>query len=539
MQAPSKPPPVTMRPLVGVVFLGAVPPPQTSKEPPAPPASTPEGEPPVARVSMNDASDFAGHKPTTETDETRKDAARLALLDCTGDEAERAQRERAYAAARTKVFRSQQRETDTQFSAPPVPAAEIALRARSKSIDALMALARGSKGGPTTTTTATATAAGSDTKREASKADVASKERSSEAAPDARIAAMLLDSPPGALRPEIALLLDKTAAGVSSSSSSSKTNPTPRTTATSPPAGAAVEATTGTSSSTTSATTTRQGLTVCDRLGMQGATASDHGHLGGLLAGKIGSNRFQAQYAVDGRAKCRHVKCGKHIACGELRIGKIPPSVKTGHSARTHWYHVACIFRSFRCVCRGTKTITSTDDVENFDRLLEFDRDKLRAYVHASNAGVALSVPVRGGPGESARNAAEGSEVSISAAGETERDTESSPPSAETTADAPSDSAQDGDDDRASSSARGAPQKRAAACGASGKRRRQRLAGVETDELEGIVGLAMLGSNKGTNSKASADDESGGSRRTAPSDDDADDGPPSKKNRDGDEPVTS
>lgn len=43
-------------------------------------------------------------------------------------------------------------------------------------------------------------------------------------------------------------------------------------------------------------------LTVCEQLG-RSTSAQDHGHLGGLLAGKIGSNRFVAQYAVDGRAK--------------------------------------------------------------------------------------------------------------------------------------------------------------------------------------------------------------------------------------------
>lgn len=72
-------------------------------------------------------------------------------------------------------------------------------------------------------------------------------------------------------------------------------------------------------------------------------TARDHGHMGGLLAGKIGSNKFvvrtattsdlrrhppQADYAVDGRSKCRLVGCKQPIAQNALRLGKIPPALK-------------------------------------------------------------------------------------------------------------------------------------------------------------------------------------------------------------------
>ena len=92
---------------------------------------------------------------------------------------------------------------------------------------------------------------------------------------------------------------------------------------------------------------------VCAQLGLT-TTAKDHGHVGGLLAGKIGKNKFggelpvgalsarhhclrcsrrvralsQADYALDSRSKCRYSKCASFIAQGALRIGKIPPSIK-------------------------------------------------------------------------------------------------------------------------------------------------------------------------------------------------------------------
>ncbi|KAJ8611384.1 hypothetical protein CTAYLR_006500 [Chrysophaeum taylorii] len=148
-------------------------------------------------------------------------------------------------------------------------------------------------------------------------------------------------------------------------------------------------------------------LTVAQQLGFQ-TSAKDHGHLGGLLAGKVGSNKFvvstppwntgdggaQAQYAIDSRAKCRHVKCNNYILAHDLRIGKIPPSIKSvefwrlldaacrnGHSSRTHWYHVACIFQSFKLVCKGTKTITEVKDIEGFDALRVLDQAQIRYLI--------------------------------------------------------------------------------------------------------------------------------------------------------------
>jgi len=59
-----------------------------------------------------------------------------------------------------------------------------------------------------------------------------------------------------------------------------------------------------------------------------GSTPREHGHLGGMLAGKIGSNRFVVDYAVDSRAKCRDANCKKRIPQGMLRVGKIPPAFK-------------------------------------------------------------------------------------------------------------------------------------------------------------------------------------------------------------------
>ena len=113
------------------------------------------------------------------------------------------------------------------------------------------------------------------------------------------------------------------------------------------------------------------------------AAAQGHGHVGGLLAGKLGSNKFVAEYAIDSRAKCRDAKCATFIAQGDLRIGKIPPSLNSVHG-RTHWYHLPCIFRSFTRACRGTKTISSVDDVANFAFLKPEDQYRIQVAVQLS-----------------------------------------------------------------------------------------------------------------------------------------------------------
>lgn len=140
---------------------------------------------------------------------------------------------------------------------------------------------------------------------------------------------------------------------------------------------------------------------VCEQLGFT-TTAKHHGHVGGLLAGKIGSNKFVADYAVDGRSKCRYGKCvfapqQKYIKQSELRIGKIPPALKTGHSSRTHWFHLPCIFRSFKRSCKGTKTITCIEDIENFESLRRHDQDNIRSWIGRGSSSSGMPLPPLGG----------------------------------------------------------------------------------------------------------------------------------------------
>ena len=95
-------------------------------------------------------------------------------------------------------------------------------------------------------------------------------------------------------------------------------------------------------------------------------------------------DRFKADYSVDSRSRCRDTHCRLVLAEKELRVGKIPPALKSGHHTRTSWYHPHCIFASFGRTMQSTKTITSTADIEDFAQLRPEDQSLLAQYVERS-----------------------------------------------------------------------------------------------------------------------------------------------------------
>ena len=113
-------------------------------------------------------------------------------------------------------------------------------------------------------------------------------------------------------------------------------------------------------------------------------TQDDYGRCGGMLSGRLGPNKFCVDYERQIRSKCKRLRCKRSFNDGELRVGKIPPRARKDVPARrVHWYHPACIFKSFERASKKTKTIDTVEDMEGFAELKEADKADLTSRVAA------------------------------------------------------------------------------------------------------------------------------------------------------------
>jgi len=118
--------------------------------------------------------------------------------------------------------------------------------------------------------------------------------------------------------------------------------------------------------------------------GGPGQSQDDYGRCGGMLSGRLGPNKFCVDYERQIRSKCKRLRCKRSFNDGELRVGKIPPRARKDVPARrVHWYHPACIFKSFERASKKTKTIDDTEDMEGFSELKDADKADLTSRVAA------------------------------------------------------------------------------------------------------------------------------------------------------------
>ena len=76
-----------------------------------------------------------------------------------------------------------------------------------------------------------------------------------------------------------------------------------------------------------------------------------------------------------------------------MRVSKIPPRARKDVPARrVHWYHPACIFKSFERASKKTKTIDGCQDVEGFGDLHPQDQRDLGAKIESWAARKAVSL---------------------------------------------------------------------------------------------------------------------------------------------------
>ncbi|MEO2160790.1 MAG: endonuclease/exonuclease/phosphatase family protein, partial [bacterium] len=98
-------------------------------------------------------------------------------------------------------------------------------------------------------------------------------------------------------------------------------------------------------------------------------------------------NKFQVDYSKKGTAKCK--KCSKLITKGKLRIGKSVP-FKVGNIFQ--YFHIDCVFESFRKARQVANVITSTSEIDGFELITNEEKTRITTLIHEANATTAKLV---------------------------------------------------------------------------------------------------------------------------------------------------
>lgn len=92
------------------------------------------------------------------------------------------------------------------------------------------------------------------------------------------------------------------------------------------------------------------------------------------------SKPFIVEYAPQSRAKCK--TCKQQIEKSSARIGKMvtnPFSDDGGFMKQ--WYHIKCIFDTLSRARATTAKITSTQDLDGFDKMNDEDKKIIENFI--------------------------------------------------------------------------------------------------------------------------------------------------------------
>ncbi|KAJ1447605.1 hypothetical protein M885DRAFT_185979 [Pelagophyceae sp. CCMP2097] len=105
----------------------------------------------------------------------------------------------------------------------------------------------------------------------------------------------------------------------------------------------------------------------------------------------------QAQACPNSRSVCKDLRCRGAIRRGELRLGKVAPSLcPSGFSRKVAWYHVDCLFEAFKRV-----SVCGCSVASRFSR----ERDQKRA--------LGACAPRGAGPGDGSERLAGGVRAAV------------------------------------------------------------------------------------------------------------------------------
>jgi hypothetical protein len=100
----------------------------------------------------------------------------------------------------------------------------------------------------------------------------------------------------------------------------------------------------------------------------------------------MADNEYLAEYAKQGRAKCKHSGCKINIEKDTARLGKSHPSgFHDGN--QVDWYHPKCLFKAFCNAKKGSKLVEDVDDIKGFLMLKKEDKDDIIKHFNDFQSG--------------------------------------------------------------------------------------------------------------------------------------------------------
>jgi hypothetical protein len=100
----------------------------------------------------------------------------------------------------------------------------------------------------------------------------------------------------------------------------------------------------------------------------------------------MADNEYLAEYAKQGRAKCKHSGCKTNIEKDTARLGKSHPSgFHDGN--QVDWYHPKCLFKAFCNAKKGSKLVEDVDDIKGFLMLKKEDKDEITKHFQDYQSG--------------------------------------------------------------------------------------------------------------------------------------------------------
>lgn len=94
------------------------------------------------------------------------------------------------------------------------------------------------------------------------------------------------------------------------------------------------------------------------------------------------------KFSVDYSKRASNCKeCKLEIVKGDVRLAKITPNPFGGDGDMKKYYHIKCLFETFKRARKATRKIEASDDIEDFKSIKEEDKKLIVSFIEARSGG--------------------------------------------------------------------------------------------------------------------------------------------------------